>query len=161
MRRAGGMCLLLLGCALCRANGQRTAGTSVFVKRYAAHYNVPQELIAAFIDVESRWNPRAVSNKGAVGLMQLMPATAQRFGARDPFDPEQNIAAGTRYLTTLMWEFHGDMRLVAAAYYAGDRWVAKKQLGYRNPDVVAYVESVRRRYQQRMSSAASLPGGQP
>jgi hypothetical protein len=53
------------------------------------------------------------------------------------------------------------MRLVAAAYYAGDRWVAKKQLSYRNPDVVAYVESVRRRYQQRMSSAASLPGGQP
>jgi soluble lytic murein transglycosylase len=48
--------------------------------------------------------------------MQLMPATAQRFGARDPFDPEQNIAPGTRYLITLMWEFHGDMRLVAAAY---------------------------------------------
>ena len=93
--------------------------------------------------------------------MQLMPATAERFGARDPFDREQNIAAGTRYLTTLMWEFHGDMRLVAAAYYVGDRWVAKKQLSYRNPDVLAYVESVRRRYQQRMSSAASLPGGQP
>jgi soluble lytic murein transglycosylase len=161
MRRAAGTCLLLLGCALCRANGQRTAGTSVFVKRYAAHYNVPPELIAAFIDVESRWNPRAVSNKGAVGLMQLMPATAERFGARDPFDPEQNIAAGTRYLTTLMWEFHGDMRLVAAAYYAGDRWVEKRRLGYRNPNVVAYVESVRRHYLQRMSSAASLPGGQP
>jgi soluble lytic murein transglycosylase-like protein len=148
-------------CALCSANGQSEAGTSAFVKRYAAHYNVPLELIAAFIDVESRWNPRAVSNKDAVGLMQLMPATAERFGARDPLDPEQNIAAGTRYLTTLMWEFHGDMRLVAAAYYAGDRWVAKKQLSYRNPDVVAYVESVRRRYQQRMWSAASLPGGQP
>ena len=129
MRRGAGMCLLLLGCALCRANGQRTAGTSVFVKRYAAHYNVPPELIAAFIDVESRWNPRAVSSKGALGLMQLMPATAERFGARDPFDPEQNIAAGTRYLTTLMWEFHGDMRLVAAAYYVGDRRVAKKRLG--------------------------------
>jgi soluble lytic murein transglycosylase-like protein len=161
MKRSAGLCLLLICGALSRADAQRTAGTSVFVKRYAAHYNVPPELIAAFIDVESRWNPRAVSNKGAVGLMQLMPATAQRFGARDPFDPEQNIAAGTRYLTTLMWEFHGDMRLVAAAYYVGDRWVAKKQLSYRNPDVVAYVESVRRRYQQRMSSAASLPGGQP
>ena len=161
MRRSVGLCLLLICGALSRADAQRTASTSVFVKRYAAHYNVPPELIAAFIDVESRWNPRAVSNKGAVGLMQLMPATAQRFGARAPFDPEQNIAAGTRYLTTLMWEFHGDMRLVAAAYYVGDRWVAKKQLSYRNPDVVAYVESVRRRYQQRMSSAARLPGGQP
>jgi soluble lytic murein transglycosylase-like protein len=161
MKRSAGLCLLLICGTLSRAAAQRTAGTSVLVKRYAAHYNVPPELIAAFIDVESRWNPRAVSNKGAVGLMQLMPATAERFGARDPFDPEQNIAAGTRYLTTLMWEFHGDMRLVAAAYYAGDRWVGKKQLSYRNPDVVAYVESVRRRYLQRMSSAASLPGGQP
>ena len=122
---------------------------------------MPPELIAAFIDVESRWNPRAVSNKGAMGLMQLMPATAERFGAHDPFDPEQNIAAGARYLTALMWEFQGDMRLVTAAYYAGDRWIRKKQLSYRNPDVVAYVESVRRRYLQRMSSAASLPGGQP
>jgi soluble lytic murein transglycosylase len=161
MKRSAGLCLLLICGALSRADAQRTAGTSVFVKRYAAHYKVPPELIAAFIDVESRWNPRAVSNKGAVGLMQLMPATAQRFGARDPFDPEQNIAAGTRYLTTLMWEFHGDIRLVAAAYYVGEPWVAKKQLCYRNPDVVAYVESVRRCYQQRMSSAASLPGGQP
>ena len=53
------------------------------------------------------------------------------------------------------------MRLVTAAYYAGDRWIRKKQLSYRNPDVVAYVESVRRRYQQRMSLAVSLPGGQP
>jgi soluble lytic murein transglycosylase len=161
MKRSIGLCLLLICGALSRADAQRTAGTSVFVKRYAAHYNVPPELIAAFIDVESRWNPRAVSNKGAMGLMQLMPATAERFGAHDPFDPEQNIAAGARYLTALMWEFHGDMRLVAAAYYAGDRWIRKKQLSYRNPDVVAYVESVRRRYQQRMSSAASLPGGQP
>ena len=111
MRRAAWICLLLMCCALCSANGQSEAGTSVFVKRYAAHYNVPPELIAAFIDVESCWNPRAFSSKGALGLMQLMPATAERFGARDPFDPEQNIAAGTRYLTTLMWEFHGDMRL--------------------------------------------------
>ena len=71
--------------------------------------------------------------------MQLMPTTARRFGAFQPFDIEQNIAAGTRYVTTLMWEFHGDLRLVAAAYYAGDRWVGKKQLNYRNPDVVAYV----------------------
>ncbi|RXH54242.1 hypothetical protein GRAN_4538 [Granulicella sibirica] len=78
-----------------------------------------------------------------------MPATARRFGASQPFDPEQNIAAGTRYVTTLMWEFHGEMRLVAAAYYAGDRWVGKRLLEYRNPDVVAYVEAVRRQYERR------------
>ncbi|MHB1935039.1 MAG: lytic transglycosylase domain-containing protein [Acidobacteriaceae bacterium] len=127
------------------------------VQHYSAHYGVPPELIAALIDVESRWNPNAVSSKGALGLMQLMPATARRFGAFRPFDPEQNIAAGTRYVTSLMWEFHGDLRLVTAAYYAGDRWISRKQLNYRNPDVVAYVQAVRRRYLIRKFEAASLP----
>lgn len=123
------------------------------VQHYAARYRLPPELIAAFIDVESRWHANALSNKGAMGLMQLMPATARRFGAVQPFDIDQNIAAGTRYLTTLMWEFHGDLRLVAAAYYAGDRWVAQKQLNYRNPDVIAYVQAVRRQYIRRKSAA--------
>jgi soluble lytic murein transglycosylase-like protein len=119
------------------------------VQDYAAHYRVSPDFIAALIDVESGWNPRAVSNKEAMGLMQLMPATARRFGAFDPFNPEQNIAAGTRYVTALMWEFHGDLRLVSAAYYAGDRGIALEQLNYRNPDVVAYVQEVRRRYMLR------------
>jgi soluble lytic murein transglycosylase len=134
-----------------------TALAESCVRQYATHYGVPAELVAALIDVESRWNPRAVSRKGALGLMQLMPATARRYGAFQPFDTEQNIAAGTRYVTTLMWEFHGDLRLVAAAYYAGDRWVGKRQLDYRNPDVIAYVESVRRRYLARRSATVSLP----
>jgi soluble lytic murein transglycosylase-like protein len=110
-------------------------------------------LIAALIDVESRWNPRAVSDKGAMGLMQLMPATARRYGAIHPFDVEENIAAGTRYVTALTWEFHGDLRMVAAAYYAGDRWVSQKRLNYSNPDVVAYVEAVRLRYTMRKRAA--------
>ena len=123
------------------------------VERYAAIYRVPPELIAAFIDVESGWNPRVVSDKGAMGLMQLMPSTARRFGAWQPFDVEQNIAAGTRYVTTLMWEFHGDLRLVAAAYYAGDRWVGQRLLAYRNPQVITYVEAIRRRYVMRKHPA--------
>ena len=127
------------------------------VKVYALHYGVPPELIGALIDVESRWNPHALSSKGAMGLMQLMPATARRFGAAQPFDVEQNIAAGTRYVTTLMWEFHGDLRLVAAAYYAGDRWVGQKQLNYRNDDVIAYVRAVRRQYMMRKYAAAPPP----
>jgi soluble lytic murein transglycosylase-like protein len=131
-----------------------TAAAPRFVRQYAVHYRVPPELIAALIDVESRWNPRAVSNKGAMGLMQLMPATARRYGAFVPFDVEQNIAAGTRYVAALMWEFHGDLRLVAAAYYAGDRNIARKQLDYRNPDVVAYVQAVRRQYMLRKYPAA-------
>jgi len=128
------------------------------VSHYAAHYGVPPELIAALIDVESRWNPRAVSDKGAMGLMQLMPATARRFGAIHPFDVEENIAAGTRYVTALMWEFHGDMRLVSAAYYAGDRWIQEKQLDYNNADVVAYVERVQLRYTMRKRAAREPQG---
>jgi soluble lytic murein transglycosylase-like protein len=145
--------LLLLvfpGFALAQAD---PAPAEQFVRQYAAYYHVPPELIAALIDVESRWNPQAVSGKGAMGLMQIMPATARRFGAFEPFDIEQNIAAGTRYVTALMWEFHGDMRLVAAAYYAGEHGIAREQLNYRNPEVVAYVLAVRRQYMIRRFAA--------
>jgi soluble lytic murein transglycosylase-like protein len=124
-----------------------------FVRQYAAHYRVSPEFVAALIDVESRWNPLALSNKGAIGLMQLMPATARRYGAFKPFDVEQNIAAGTRYVTALMREFHGDLRLVAAAYYAGDHGIAREQLNYHNPDVVAYVLAVRRQFVIRKYAA--------
>jgi soluble lytic murein transglycosylase len=127
------------------------------VQHYAMQYRVPPEMIAALIDVESQWNPRAVSEKGAMGLMQLMPATARRFGAYQPFDVEQNIAAGTRYVTTLMWEFRGDLRLVAAAYYAGDRWVGQERLNYHDPEVVAYVQAVRRQFLLRKYSARRPP----
>ncbi len=146
MKRALLVAFLLLPGTHARAG---CGDAEMCVRYYAAHYRVPREFLAALIDVESAWNPRAVSQKGAMGLMQLMPATAKRFGAFDPFNPEQNIAAGTRYVTALMWEFHGDLRLVSAAYYAGDRGVAREQLNYHNPDVVAYVEEVRKRYMLR------------
>jgi soluble lytic murein transglycosylase-like protein len=148
------LCLLLLVFPQFAYGEVDPAHAERFVLQYAAHYRVPPELIAAFIDVESRWNPRAVSAKGAMGLMQLMPATARRFGAFQPFDVEQNIAAGTRYVTELMWEFHGDLRLVAAAYYAGDRNIAREQLDDRNPEVVAYVQAVRRQFMLRRYLAA-------
>ena len=128
-----------------------------FVRQYAAHYRVSPEFVAALIDVESRWNPLALSSKGAIGLMQLMPATARRYGAVKPFDVEQNIAAGTRYVTALMREFHGDLRLVAAAYYAGDHGIAREQLNYHNPDVVAYVLAVRRQFTIRKYAAMRPP----
>jgi soluble lytic murein transglycosylase-like protein len=136
------------------AFGQRDPQpAAALVKQYAAHYRVPPELIAAIVDVESGWNPRAVSAKGAMGLMQLMPGTARRFGAFEPYDIEQNIAAGTRYVTALMWEFHGDMRLVAAAYYAGDRNIGRVELDAHDPKIVAYVEAVRRQYMLRIHQA--------
>jgi soluble lytic murein transglycosylase len=145
--------LLLLWCALGIAKGQTSLGTYSLVEKYAAKYNVPAPLIAALIDVESHWNPRAVSDKGALGLMQLMPGTARTYGAFDPFDPEQNIAAGTRYVTALMWRFNGDFRLVTAAYNAGENRLERPLLNYRNAGVVNYVESVRRRYEQRLAAA--------
>ncbi len=152
------LCLLLvLAPSQLRLGATGPSAPERYVAHYASQYRVPPELIAALIDVESRWNPNALSNKGAMGLMQLMPATARRFGAFQPFDEEQNIAAGTRYVTTLMWEFRGDLRLVAAAYYAGDHWIEKKQLNYQNPDVVAYVLAVRRRYMMRKYAAAKPP----
>jgi soluble lytic murein transglycosylase-like protein len=148
-------CLLLLLLLLPRVAPAQVdpAPAAQFVRQYAGHYRVSPELVAALIDVESRWNPRALSSKGAMGLMQLMPATARRYGAVKPFDVEQNIAAGTRYVTALMWEFHGDLRLVVAAYYAGDHGIAREQLNYHNPDVVAYVLAVRRQFTIRKYAA--------
>lgn len=151
------LALLLLCTRPCAQAQPDAAHAEQCVRRYAAHYRVPPELIAALIDVESRWNPRAVSEKGAMGLMQLMPATARRYGALHPFDVEENIAAGTRYVTALMWEFHGDLRLVSAAYFAGDHWIARERLNYNNPDVVAYVEQVRRRYAMRKRASTDAP----
>jgi soluble lytic murein transglycosylase-like protein len=143
--------VLLLASMLARADSCLAAKC---VQAYAIHYRVAPEFIAALIDVESRWNPRAISPKGAMGLMQLMPATARRFGAFDPFDVEQNIAAGTRYVTALMWEFDGDLRLVSAAYYAGDRGISREGLNCHNPAIVAYVKEVRIRYMVRKYPAA-------
>jgi soluble lytic murein transglycosylase len=146
-------CLLMVFILSGRVLLADAADAEKYVRIYAARYHVPPTFVAALIDVESRWNPRAVSDKGAMGLMQLMPATARRFGALDPFNVEQNIAAGTRYVTALMWEFKGDLRLVAAAYYAGDHGVARVRLNCRNPDIVAYVQAVRRCYETRLNRA--------
>jgi len=85
----------------------------------AKRHAVDPRLVRAIIQVESAWNPRARSRKGALGLMQLMPDTGARFGARDPLDPRQNIAAGVLYLRYLLDRFENDMELALAAYNAG------------------------------------------
>ena len=82
-------------------------------------HGVPSELVASVIAVESKFNPRAVSPKSARGLMQLMPATAARFGVSNVFDPKQNIDAGTQYLKELLQRYKGDLALTLAAYNAG------------------------------------------
>jgi len=118
---------------------------------YAAKYQVPPDLVMAIIDEESGWNPDAISGKGAVGLMQLMPETAVRFGVRNRFRPEENIRGGVAYLAWLKDEFGGDLRLVIAAYYVGESPIILRGLNYSSPDVQGYVKRVVRRYHARIS----------
>jgi len=85
----------------------------------ATREGVKPELIRQVMQRESAFKPCAVSVKGAQGLMQLMPATAGQFGVRDPFDPEQNVSGGVKFLKQLLTKYNGDMRLALAAYNAG------------------------------------------
>src|SRR3989441_299371 len=93
------------------------------IRAVATRHGVSVDLIAAIIEAESEFNPRAVSRTGARGLMQLMPKTAAILGVSDPFDPRENIEAGVRHLRSLMDRFDGNLPLVLAAYNAGERAV--------------------------------------
>jgi hypothetical protein len=95
------------------------------IRRTAAIHKIDPALIKAVMHVESGFNPHAVSDKGAQGLMQLMPETAQRYGAVDLFDPAQNVRAGALYLKDLQKMFKNNMRLVLAAYNAGENAVLR------------------------------------
>ncbi len=159
MRRA--LILSLMTCAVssCLAESRQDAARTeaeYFVAAYAQHYRVPVPLVRAIVERESNWRVCAVSPKGAVGLMQLMPTTAQRLRVRDRCNIDQNVSGGVRYLAWLMQLFHNDLRLVAAGYYAGGRVIGRRGLAYRNPDVVAYVSRIRATYLRQVESAAKL-----
>ena len=98
---------------------------SPLVEQAARDYQLDQALLHAVIAVESDYNPHAVSERGAVGLMQLMPQTARRYGVRNPRDPAQNIRGGARYLRDLMEKFDNDLTLTLAAYNAGEDAVVR------------------------------------
>ena len=125
-----------------------------WVEFYAATYQVPVDLVMAIIDEESAWNPYAVSGKGAVGLMQLMPQTALRLGVRNRFRLDENIRGGVAYLAWLSREFRGDLRLVTAAYYVGEGPIRRGKLDYSSAEVQGYVRRVAERYRARRRRAA-------
>ena len=103
-----------------RAGAQgRSRSIDALIEDYASRYRVRVSLVRALIEAESAFNPRALSSKGAMGLMQLMPATAEYLGVADAFDPSENLRGGVAYLRHLLDRYHGDERLALAAYNAG------------------------------------------
>lgn len=122
------------------------------VQDTAAAYEVSPALVESVISVESNYNPNAISPKGAQGLMQLMPATARRFGVKNSFDPKQNIEGGVRYLKFLQETFK-DERLAIAAYNAGEGAVQKYGNVPPYAETVSYVAKVGKKYGQARRTA--------
>jgi soluble lytic murein transglycosylase-like protein len=133
-------------------DGRRAAAPAIeakplaeIVRTAATAQRLSPELIDAVIAVESAWRPRAVSARGASGLMQLMPATAKAYGVTDIFDPAQNIAAGARLLRTLLDRYDQDLARALAAYNAGARTIDRldsRRQGWPNAETAAYVPNV-------------------
>lgn len=112
------------------------------VHEKATKYNIDPLIVKAVIKAESNWNEWAVSRRGAMGLMQLMPATAREMNIGNPFDPEENIEGGVKYLRYLLERFNGDLTLALAAYNAGPNSVEKFGIIPPIPETREYVRKV-------------------
>ena len=154
------VCLLILLAGTAGAQAANTSRLRDLSVRWAAYYSavyrVPVELVEAIIDEESGWNPYAISNKGAAGIMQLMPSTGVRFGVHNRFLVDENIHGGVAYLAWLKRRFNGDLRLMTAAYYVGEYPISLRGLDYSSPDVQGYVQRVSRRYRARRIARRDL-----
>jgi soluble lytic murein transglycosylase-like protein len=139
------------------AQPQSAAAIADAVERAAAQHSLPPELIHSVIKVESNYNPAAVSMKGAQGLMQLIPATARRFGVTDAFDPAENIQGGAKYLRYLLDLYGGDYPLALAAYNAGEGAVAKYGAVPPYPETQNYLKSVARELRESAPAKAEKP----
>ena len=128
------------------------------VEQLAPAYGLDPDLVMAIIAVESGFKPQSVSSKNARGLMQLIPATAQRFNVRDSFNPEQNIRGGMAYLRWLLANFRGDVTLVAAAYNAGEQAVQRYGGVPPYAETRDYVLKVKRLYRRTFHAVPATPG---
>ncbi|MEE8348704.1 MAG: lytic transglycosylase domain-containing protein [Acidobacteriota bacterium] len=127
----------------------------------ARQFNVDADLVQAVIQVESHFNPRAVSPKGCIGLMQLHPDTARRFGVKDAYDPAQNIQGGVRYLRFLTDHFNGELPLVLAAYNAGENAVIRHQGIPPYRETQQYVRKVTALYESLKPAAETSESNPP
>lgn len=127
-------------------SSSRHADLMLAIYQLAPEYGLDPALVLEVVRAESNFNPRARSHKGALGLMQLIPATARRFGVKDPFEPTQNLHGGMAYLKWLLAHFNGDVRLALAGYNAGE--AAVKRYGGVPPyaETRAYVGKIMQRY---------------
>ena len=117
-----------------------------FILSISRRYDVNPALVKAVIHVESAFNPRAKSPAGAMGLMQLMPFTAKRYGVRDPYNPEDNIRGGVKYLRMLLNRYNDEHRLALAAYNAGEDIVDRNLVIPSYAETTAYVERVEKAF---------------
>lgn len=131
------------------------------IVRAARHFDVDAVLVSAVIQAESSYNPKIVSHKGARGLMQLMPATARRFGVTDSFDPEENVFGGTRYLKWLLKTFEGDADLAVAAYNAGEGNVWKYDGVPPFRETVNYIQRIAKHVRKAEPAAAAAVADGP
>jgi soluble lytic murein transglycosylase-like protein len=127
----------------------------------AARHNVDPNLVRAVVKVESNFNSSAVSNKGAMGLMQLMPSTARMLNVKNPFDPEQNVDAGVRHLKSLLESYGGDVKLTLAAYNAGQGAVARSSGVPHYAETQNYVRRITNLYYGGFDLAPSGPSRDP
>lgn len=151
------MVLLTLG-LVSQARGASVSlrAEQYYARAYAKHYHVPIALVFAIITQESGWHPDVVSSAGAVGLMQVLPSTASRYGVTDLFNVEDNLSAGVRYLARLIHEF-GDLRLAVAAYYCGEHRIARTGYEESSPQVIQYVVSVESLYRRELRTEVDQP----
>ncbi|MEQ1529680.1 MAG: transglycosylase SLT domain-containing protein [Methylococcales bacterium] len=129
------------------------------IKKIATWHDVDPKLALSIVSVESAFRPGAKSSANAMGLMQLIPATAERFNVKDAFDASQNVKGGVRYLRWLLDRYHGEIELVAAAYNAGEGAVDKYKGVPPYKETQQYVTRVLHHYQHRQHSFSKPPAG--